>query len=74
MADVVVVGKMIMWWRWSLMVDLVVLWRWRWRWRMMVDLVVLRRWWRVGVGLVLYLIERGLLPLFLLVKDIDIVP
>jgi hypothetical protein len=39
---------------------------------MMRDVVVWRRW-RVGVGMMLYLIERRLMPLFLLAKDIDVV-
>jgi hypothetical protein len=39
---------------------------------MMRDVVVWRRW-RVGVDMMLYLIERRLLPLFVLAKDVDIV-
>jgi hypothetical protein len=38
----------------------------------MRDVVVWRRW-RVGIDGMLHLIERRLLPLFLLVKDGDVV-
>jgi hypothetical protein len=37
---------------------------------MMRDVVVWRRW-RVGIDMMLFLVRRRLLPLFLLVKDID---
>jgi hypothetical protein len=46
--------------------------RWRW-WRLtMRDVVVWRRW-RVCIDGMLQLFERRLLPLFLLVKDVDAV-
>jgi ribosomal protein L7Ae-like RNA K-turn-binding protein len=51
------------------MVGNVVLW-WRWWWLVLRDVVVWQRW-RVGIELVLHLIERSLLPLILLAKDVD---
>jgi hypothetical protein len=48
----------------------VVLWQRFWWLLMMRDVVEWRRW-RVGFGLMLHLIERRLLPLFLLMEDVD---
>jgi hypothetical protein len=52
-----VVGNVILWWRWWLIMRDVVVW---WRWR-------------VGVDGMQHLIKQGLLPLLLLVKDVDVV-
>jgi hypothetical protein len=49
----------------------VTLWR-RWWQLMMRDVVVWWRW-RVGIDWMLHLIERRLLPLFLLAKDVGTV-
>jgi hypothetical protein len=46
--------------------DVVEWWRW---WR---DTIVWQRWWRwAGVGLMLCLTQRRILPLLLLAKDVD---
>jgi hypothetical protein len=50
-------------------VENVILWQ-RW-WRLMRRDVVVWRRWRVDIDRMLHLIERGLLLLFLLAKDID---
>jgi hypothetical protein len=49
----------------------VVLWR-RW-WLLMMRYVVVWQKWRVGVRLMLCLIERRLLPMLLLATDVDVV-
>jgi hypothetical protein len=46
--------------------EMVVWWGW-WRW--LVGYLIMRWWW--GVGLIMDMIERGLLSLLLLAKDID---
>jgi hypothetical protein len=67
------------WWRW--LEELVVSRRW---WLMIRDVVEWRRWWRdmgvwwiwwgwVGVGLMLPLAQRRLLPLLLLAKDVNVI-
>jgi hypothetical protein len=49
----------------------VILWQ-RW-WRLIMRDVVMWRKWRVGIDGMLHLIERRLLPRFLLAKDVDVV-
>jgi hypothetical protein len=59
----------VVWRRLWLLRKLVIWWG---QWMMMRNLVVQRGWcWWVGIELVLCLFEQKLLPLFMLVKDVN---
>jgi hypothetical protein len=63
--------ELILWRRRWVVIGNVILWRiW---WRLMVRDVVVWWRWRVGIDMMMHLVEWRLLPLFLLAKDVNAV-